>query len=116
MSAIALDGRAADDRVLAVLVAHPGLALAVVVGAPDDERRRAAADRHTFRAFGLDAAPDPHEGVVLPLAPDRRDVAVARQHAPVVRHLHVHVHHGALHLLEVATADGVLEKRVARAD
>src|SRR4051812_7405682 len=105
MSAIALDRRAADDRVLAVLVAHPGLALAVVVGAPDDERRRAAADLHGVRALGLDAAPDANERVVLPLAPDRRDVAVAGQDAPVVRHRHVHVHHRALHLFEVATAD-----------
>ena len=35
-SAQRLDARAADDRVGAVVEAHPGLALAVVVGRPDD--------------------------------------------------------------------------------
>ena len=39
-----------------------------------------------------------------------------RQHAPLVRHRHVDLHHGVLDLLEVAAADGVLEERVAGED
>src|SRR5262249_30708612 len=115
-SGIALDRRAADDGVLAVLEADPRLALAVVVGAPDDQRRVAAADLHALGALGVGAAPDAAERVVLPLAADRGDVAVAGEDAPVVGHLHVDVHHGGLELLEVAAADRVLEERVARAD
>ena len=49
MSTSALDPRAADDRVRAVVVAHPRLALAVVVGRPDDQRRVAAADASRAR-------------------------------------------------------------------
>ena len=94
----------------------PGLALAVVVGRPDDERGVAAGDTDAFRALQLDAAPHAHERVVLALAADGRLVRLAGQDARLVRQRHEDVHHRRAHLLEVAAADGVLEQRVARED
>src|SRR5919204_3974393 len=76
-----LDARAADDRVPAVVEAHPDLALAVVVGRPDDERRVATADAAALRPLRLDPAPDAHERVLLPLAADRRLLGVAGEDA-----------------------------------
>src|SRR5437870_9966702 len=67
----ALDAGAADDCVGPVFEAHPGLALAVVVGRPHDEGRPAPADLHRLRAFGVGPAPDAHERVRLALASDR---------------------------------------------
>src|SRR5947207_13122525 len=83
---IALDRRAADDRVLAVVVANPRLPVAVVVGAPHDERRVAATRLHALGALGRAATPDAYARVVLPPAPDRPDPAVAGQDAAAVRH------------------------------
>src|SRR5205823_2111694 len=94
----AFNPRAADDRVAAVGEADPRLALAVVVRRPDDEGRVLAADPDALGALGIQAAPDPDERVVLPLAADRRLVRVPGQDARVVGKLHEHVHHGATNL------------------
>src|SRR5204862_2097601 len=85
---VALHARTADDRVTTVGEPHPGLALAVVVRRPDDERRVVAADAHPLRALRLDAAPDPDERVLLPPAPHRRLAAVPPEPAPLVPHRH----------------------------
>jgi peptidoglycan/xylan/chitin deacetylase (PgdA/CDA1 family) len=53
VTSAARDARAADDRGGAVGEANPGLALAVVVGRPDDQRRLAAADVDTLGAQSL---------------------------------------------------------------
>src|SRR6185312_4358760 len=114
----ALDVRAADDRVAASGEADPGLALAVVIRRPDDENCFLAADANGLCPFGLDAAPDPDERVLLPLAPDRRLLRVAREHARVGRQLHQDVHHRAADGVVVVAraADSVLEQRVAGED
>src|ERR1044072_1047670 len=49
--AVALDLPAAHYSVLAVVVAHPALAGAVVVRAPDDQRRVSVADLHALGAL-----------------------------------------------------------------
>src|SRR4051794_19376710 len=59
----AFDAGAADGGLAPVLVAHPGLAFAVVVGRPDDQRRVAAADTHRLGSLLLRAAPDTDERV-----------------------------------------------------
>src|SRR5205085_4430520 len=82
-TALADDAGAADDRVFAVREPDPGLALAVVVGAPDDERRVAAADLHSLGSLRSGAAPDAYERVLVPLAADRRLVGVPGQDAPL---------------------------------
>ena len=97
-ASLALHPRAADDRVAAVVEPDPGLAVAVVVGRPDDQGRVLAADPHALRALGLGAAPDADERVLLPLAPDRRLVGVAGKDAHLGRQLHQHVHHRAADL------------------
>src|SRR5439155_17984156 len=78
------DAGAAHDGVLAVVEADPGLALAVIVGRPDDERRLAAADRYALGALRSRATPDAHERVLLALAADCRLVGMARQDARLV--------------------------------
>src|SRR5439155_20708518 len=88
----ALDARAADDGVPAVVEADPGLPAAVVVRRPHDDRRLLTSDTTTLGAFGLHAAPDSDERVLLPLAPDRRLVGVTREGARLRRKLHQDVH------------------------
>ena len=77
----ALDARAADDRVAAVVEPNPRLAAAVVVRRPDDQRCVFAGDADSLRSFRLRAAPDSDERVLLPLPPDRRLVGVPGQDA-----------------------------------
>src|SRR5919204_5972066 len=100
--------RAADNRVAAVVgEPHPRLALAVVVGRPDDERRVAAADAAALRPLRLGPAPYTYERVLLPLAADRRLVGVAREDARLRRWLHQDVPYRAAELAEVAAADRI---------
>ena len=71
------DGAAGHDVVPAVVPAHPGLVAAVVVRRPQDERGLVLADLAALVRLGVEAAPHAHEGVLLPLVPDRRGVGVA---------------------------------------
>src|SRR6185437_8237269 len=80
------NGGAANDGILAVVEPDPGLALAVVVRAPDDQGRRPAAHRDLFGPLRLHAAPDADERVRVPLTADRRLVGVAGEQPPFVRH------------------------------
>src|SRR5262249_4937393 len=54
----AFDARAADDGVAPVVEAHPRLAVPVVVGRPDDQRRIAPPDAHALGSFRLGSTPD----------------------------------------------------------
>src|SRR6202007_2543154 len=81
----ALDVGAADDRLISAVEPPPGLALAVVVGRPDEQRRLAPSYAHVLGAFALLAAPDPDERIRAALAPDRRLDRVAGQHAGGIR-------------------------------
>src|SRR3954447_20018237 len=96
--------RAADDLVLRLAEAHPGLVRAVVVGRPQHERPLAPADAHRVAALGVEPAPDADERVALPLVEDRRRVGVPGMDADRL----VEDHH-ALHdrVLEVAVAGRV---------
>src|SRR5947209_1196665 len=100
----ALDARAADDGVGAVVEADPGLALAVVVGRPHDQRRRAASNLDLLRALRLAPVPDAHEGIVLALAADRGLVGMPGQDAHLVGQRHEAVHHGGAYQPEVTAA------------
>src|SRR4051794_23765306 len=118
-STLALDPRAGDDVVGAVLPPHPGLVAAVVVGAPEHERRGVAKRRAALRALLVEAAPDAHERVRLQLLGDRAGIGVTRPQDGLARQRQDHVHD---RVLEIAVgrrsgrpdpADGALEQRVA---
>src|SRR6476619_1909211 len=96
-----LDLGAADDLVLRLAEAHPGLVRAVVVGRPQHERPLAPADAHRVGALGVQPAPDADEGVALPLVED-----CARQRVAGVDPDRLVERHHALHdrVLEVAVA------------
>src|SRR3954453_20958928 len=67
--------RARHDVVRAILPAHPGLVAAVVVVAPQHERRLLVAEhRARLSALVVEAAPQADEGVVLVLVRDGRGV------------------------------------------
>src|SRR5438067_4061452 len=102
VSRLPLDARASDDGVGAVVEPHPGLALAVVVRRPREQRRIAPGDAYALGSFRVGAAPCAHEWIALALTADRRLVGVARQHAHVVRQRHVDVHHRRAHLIGIA--------------
>src|SRR5262249_11894147 len=112
----ASDARAADDCLVAVVEAHPPLAVAVVVGRPADERRVATSDAHALAAFFLRSAPDADERILPALAADRRLFGVAREDAHGVGQLEENLHHRASHSLHVAASDGVAEERVSGRD
>ena len=121
-SVAAFDLRAGDDVVAPVCPANPGLVPAVVVVAPDDERRGLAPDGDLLVALGVQAAPDADEAVVLPLVADRRRVGVAGvDHGRVVQ-AHERVHDRGLDVgvgraaRRADAADRVLEERVAGED
>ena len=80
----ALDPRAADDPLGAVGEADERLALAVVVRRPDDERRVVTCDPDGLVDRGRGAEPVAQERVLLALAPDRRLLGVAGEHARLV--------------------------------
>src|SRR3954465_14401712 len=65
------DPGAAGDGVRPVREAHPGLVGAVVVGRPQHQPGRVAADRAALVALRIEAAPDADERVGLPLVADR---------------------------------------------
>src|SRR5690349_14960997 len=108
-SSAAFDARAADDRLVPVVEPHPGLAVAVVVRRPDEQRRVAASDAHPLASLRLATAPNADEWVLPALAPDRRLVRVAGQDAHRVGQVEQNVHHGAAHGLDVSAADGLAE-------
>src|SRR5215203_3090788 len=104
--ALALDLGAADDGVLAgVAEDDPRLVAAVVVRRPQLQGRRAAPDRDLLLAGRVEAAPDPHEGVPLPLGGDRRRLFVAGMDGRVRRQLQ-QPHHRGLEVGEAAGAGG----------
>src|SRR5579875_1043412 len=63
--AAALHLRAADDLLGAVLVAHPCLLPAVVIGGEQDQPGRTAERGAGLVALGVQPPPDAHERVVL---------------------------------------------------
>src|SRR3954452_6032001 len=115
----ALDLRARHDVVLAVRPADPGLVAAVVVVAEQHQRRRLAERRARLVALAVQAAPDPHEAVALPLLRGRRRVGVPGSQDRLRRREEQHVHDRGLEVLVARAAggadpaDGVLEQRVA---
>ena len=80
-------------------------------------RRRALPPRRrrgSGRSFRLDSAPDADERVSVPLAPDRRLLAVTRVDDELVRQPHEHVHDRATQVVEpvLGAADRAGEERV----
>jgi hypothetical protein len=68
--------------------------------------------------LGLDPAPDADEGILVPLAPDRGLLAVARVDDQLVRQAHQDVHDRAAKIVEsvLRPADRAGEERVAGED
>src|SRR5919106_1511243 len=99
------DAGRAHDRLVSAGEADERLALAVVVGRPDDENGALAGDAAFAPVLRLETAPEADERVLLPLAADRRLVGVAGKDAELVRKLHQHVHDRAPHLLGRTAAD-----------
>ena len=101
---------------VAVVEADPGLALAVVVGRPDEERRVAATDRTRSVPSGSAPLQTRTNGfvsrsrpiVVSSVWPGRTRVVVGQREE--------NVHHRPPHRSHVATADSVAEQRVTRRD
>src|SRR5579875_3841919 len=75
--AAALHLRAADDLLGAVLVAHPCLLPAVVIGGEQDQPGRTAERGAGLVALGVQPPPDAHERVVLELLGHGGGLAVA---------------------------------------
>src|SRR3954453_8724556 len=113
-SGSAFESAPAGGRLFAVVEAHPRLAVAVVVGRPDEECRVAPSDPNSLVSLRLGATPDADEGILPALAPDRRLVGVPRQDARAVRQLEEDLHHRPPYGRHVPAPHRVAEKRVPR--
>ena len=111
------DPAARDDVAASVLPPHEPLVAAVVVGGEELERRGPAVHRARLVAGRVDAAPEPHEHVLVPLRPDRGRIGVARVDARLGRELHEDVHDRVVQALVAVShraADRAVEEDVGR--
>src|SRR3990172_2987008 len=107
-----LEARGAENRLRAVSKPNERLALPVVVGGPDHERRLLVEGATGPAVLRLEPAPIPDERVLLPFPADRRLVRVPGEHADFMRQRHEDVHDRAADLLRRTAADCIAEERV----